>query len=53
MIVKVSHDEYLAIDDILIWSKDSMGVIKSLEKTYLLKNVGILDYHLRGNVELL
>jgi hypothetical protein len=40
-----SHDEYLAtyVDDILIWSKDPMAVIKSLEKTYMLKRVGITE----------
>jgi hypothetical protein len=34
MIDKTSHYEYLAtyIDDILIWSKDPMAVIKSLRK---------------------
>jgi hypothetical protein len=30
-----------------------MGVMKSLEKTYLLKNVGIPEYYLGGNVRLL
>ena len=41
-----SHYEYLAayVDDILIWSKDPKAVIKSLEKIYLLKNVGIPEY---------
>jgi hypothetical protein len=35
MLDKSSHNEYLAtyVDDILIWSKDPMEVIKSLEKT--------------------
>jgi hypothetical protein len=48
MIDKTSHYKYLAkyVDDILI-------VIKSLEKIYLLKNVGIPEYHLGGNVEFL
>jgi hypothetical protein len=38
-----SHYEYLAtyVNDILIWSKNSIPVINSLEKTYMLKNVGI------------
>jgi uncharacterized membrane protein YqgA involved in biofilm formation len=38
MVDKTSHNEYLAtyVDDILIWSKDPMAVIKSLEK-YLQK----------------
>jgi hypothetical protein len=49
-----SHYEYLAtyVDDILIWNKDPMAVIKSLEKTYILKIVGITEYYLVGNVHL-
>jgi hypothetical protein len=52
---KTSHVEYLAtyVDDILIWSKDPMSVIKSLEKMYLLKTVGIPEYYLDGNVKIL
>jgi hypothetical protein len=55
MIDKTSHYEYLAtyVDDILIWSKDPMAVIKCLEKIYLLKNVDIPEYYLGGNVEFL
>jgi Reverse transcriptase (RNA-dependent DNA polymerase) len=55
MIDKISHYEYLAtyVDDILVWSKDPMGVIKSLEKIYVLKSVGIPEYYLGGNVEIL
>jgi hypothetical protein len=30
-----------------------MAVIKSLEKIYLLKNVGIPEYYLDGNLEFL
>jgi hypothetical protein len=43
MVDKSSHYEYLAtyVDDILIWIKDPMAIIKSLEKTYLLMSVGI------------
>jgi hypothetical protein len=43
MVDKSSYNEYLAtyVDDILIWRKDPMAVIKSLEKTYMLKSVGI------------
>jgi hypothetical protein len=53
MVDKSSHYEYLAtyVDDILIWSKDPMAVIKSLEKTYMLKTVGIPEYYLGVNVE--
>jgi hypothetical protein len=55
MVDKSSHYEYLTtyVDDILIWSKDPMAVIKSLEKTYMLKIVGIQEYYLGGNVEFL
>jgi hypothetical protein len=55
MVDKTSHYEYLAtyVDDIITWSKDPMAVIKSLEKIYLLKNVGIPEYFLGGNVEFL
>jgi hypothetical protein len=55
MVDKSSHDEYLAtyVYDILIWSKDPMAVIKTLEKTYMLKSVGIPEYYLGGNVEFL
>jgi hypothetical protein len=41
------------MDDILIWSKDTMEVIKSLGKICLLKNVGIPESYLGGNVDLL
>jgi hypothetical protein len=41
------------VDDILIWSKDPMVVIKSLERIYLLKYVGIPEYYLGGRVEFL
>jgi hypothetical protein len=49
MVDKLSHYEYLAtyVDDILIWSKDPMAIIKSLERTYILKSVGIPEYYLR------
>jgi hypothetical protein len=52
---KSSHYEYLAtyVDDILIWNKDPIAVIKALEKTYMLKSVGIPEYYLGGNVEFL
>jgi hypothetical protein len=55
MVDKSSHYEYLAtyVDDILIWSKDPMAVIKAMENTYMLKSLGIPEYYLGGNVELL
>jgi hypothetical protein len=55
LVNKTSHFEYVAtyVDDILISCKDPMAVIKSLEKIYLLKNVGIPEYYLGGNVDFL
>jgi hypothetical protein len=55
MVDKLSHYEYLAtyVDDILIWRKDPMEVIKSLEMTYVSKIVGIPEYYLGGNAEFL
>jgi hypothetical protein len=55
MVDKSSHYEYFTtyVDNILIWIKDLMSVIKSLEKTYMLKTVGIPEYYLGGNVEFL
>jgi hypothetical protein len=52
MVDKSSHYEYLAtyVDDILIWSKVPMVVIKALEKAYMLKSVGIPEYYLGGNM---
>jgi hypothetical protein len=50
---KSSHHEYLStyVDDILVWRKTPMAVIKSLEKIYLLNNVSIPENYLGGNVE--
>jgi hypothetical protein len=44
---KSSHYEYLATyaDEILIWRIDPIVVIKSLEKIYFLKNIGISEYY--------
>jgi hypothetical protein len=55
MVDKSSHYEYLApfVDDILIWSKDPMVVIKAMEKKYLLKSVDVPEYYLGVNVEFL
>jgi hypothetical protein len=55
MLDNSSHYEYLDtyLDDILMWSKDPMAVIKSLENAHMLKSVGIPEYYLGGNVEFL
>jgi hypothetical protein len=54
MVENSSHYECLATcaDDTLIWSKDPMAV-KSLGKIYMLKSIGIPEYHLGENVEFL
>jgi Reverse transcriptase (RNA-dependent DNA polymerase) len=46
------HWEYIAtyVDDILSFSKNPMAVIKSLEKTYVLKGVGEPEYYLGGDI---
>ena len=50
-----THYEYLAtfVDDLLVWSKDPMAVIEELKKTYILKGVGVPEYYLGGDVEIL
>jgi hypothetical protein len=55
MVYESLHYEYLAtyVDDIFIWNTYPMAVIKSLEKTYMLKSVDIPEYYLGGNVEFL
>jgi hypothetical protein len=55
MVDKSSHYEYLAtyVDEIFMCSKDPMVVINSVEKTYMLKSVGVPEYYLGGNVEFL
>jgi hypothetical protein len=47
MIDRTSHYEYLAthVDATLIWSKDPLAGIESLEKIYLLKNVCMSEYY--------
>jgi hypothetical protein len=49
MVDKSSHYEFFSayLDEILIWSKDPMAVIKSLEKTYMLMIVGIPEHYSR------
>ena len=41
------------MDDILVWSKDPMAIMRELKKVYVLKGVGIPEYYLGGNVEIL
>jgi hypothetical protein len=53
IIDKMSHYEYFAtyVDDMRIWSKGPMGVIKSLEKIYVLKNGLGLDIAARTYIQ--
>jgi hypothetical protein len=55
MVDKLSHYEYLAtyVDDIIFWSKDTMDVIMSLEKNYMLQSLGIPECYLGVHVEFL
>jgi hypothetical protein len=50
---KSSHNLAIYFDEILIWSNYPMAIIKSLEKIYRLKNVGIPENYLGGNLEFL
>ena len=48
-----THYEYIAtwVDDLLIFSKNAMEIIKQLEKRYELKGTGVPEYYLGGNIE--
>ena len=50
---KDDHYEYIAsyVDDILIWSRNPMEVMKALKEIYTMKGVGIPEYYLGGDVE--
>ena len=50
-----THYEYIDryVDDIISWSKDPLKVINELKSQYILKGVGIPEYYLGGNVEVL
>ena len=47
------HNKYIAmyVDDILVWSRDPMRIMKLLMTNYTMKGVGIPEYYLGGNVE--
>ena len=49
------HYFYIAcyIDDVLAWDRDPMRVMKELQEQYVLKGVGIPEYYLGGNVDML
>ena len=46
------HYEYIAryVDDIMVFAKDPMAIMKELEKVYVLKGVGAPRYYLGGDV---
>ena len=48
-----THYEYIAryVDDVIVFSKDPMKVMKELEEEYVLKGVGKPQYYLGGDVE--
>ena len=50
---KGDHYEYIAtyVDNLLVWSKDPMKVIKILKEDYILKGVGFTEYYLGGDME--
>ena len=45
------HFEYIAtyVDDLLVFSKDPMNIIKEIKTDYDLKGVGKPEYYLGGN----
>jgi hypothetical protein len=57
MVGKSPRHEYLStnVNNILIWRKHSMPVVKSMENNYILNSVGIpfLEYYLGRNLEFL
>ena len=53
MIKKVDdHYEYIAryVDNVIVFSKETMAVMEGLNKTYIMKGVGKLQYYLAGDV---
>lgn len=48
-----THYEYIAtwVDDLLIWSKEPMKLIKQLEAKFHLKGTGVPEYYLGGDIE--
>ena len=50
---KDDHYELIAcyVDDLLVWSKDPMKIMKKLQETYVMKGIGIPEYFLGGNIE--
>lgn len=49
---KGNHYEYIAyyVDDIIVYSKDTAGLIKEIERTYSLKGKNFPEYYWGGNL---
>jgi Reverse transcriptase (RNA-dependent DNA polymerase) len=52
---KDDHYEYITtyVDDVLVFSRDPGAVLEALKKVYIMKGVGVPQYYLGGNVEVL
>ena len=52
---KGDHYEYIAVyvDDLLVFSKDSMKIIETIQNEYDLKGVGAPEYYLGGDVDMM
>ena len=48
-----THYEYCAcyVDDLLVWSKDPIAILKQLKETYTIKGEGVPEYFLGGDIE--
>ena len=52
---KGDHYEYLAVyvDDLLVFSRDPMSIIETIRNEYDLKGVGIPEYYLGGDIDMM
>ena len=52
---KEDHYEYIAVyvDDLLVFSRDSMKIIETIRNEYDLKGVGAPEYYLGGDVDMM
>jgi len=50
---KGDHYEFIAtyVDDVLIWSKDPVAIMKELQNTFTMKGVGVPEFYLGGDIE--
>src|SRR5688572_31562350 len=49
---KGDHYDYIAryVDDVIVFSKDPMAVMTELKKTYTIKDAGMPQYYLGGDI---